>query len=982
MCNLYYALRVSLYILLSLFPSSIAKDAYGESYLINSREINTEKVSEAVSDFINVQRAPVAALHSVVFSIVQKIDVLENLLHDIYEPSNVNYGRYMTRIEIADQTTNPLSTQYVLEYLKNLQILKVAQTNYGEYVTATATVGQWEALFNTTFYYFQERQQPNEYAETKAEYIIRSLQYDIPRQLSPHVKTVLNTVQFPRPRPSKYSKTKSAATFSTHSKNHMSSILSEQSVFRTAKVTPNLLHEYYNISTYNDYDNINVDTNKSNTNYASQAVFESIQESISSYDLIHFQMHFNLSESVVMRLSDLEGDHNHTFCLRGDACAEANLDVQYMMAIAPHVPTYYYYVPESESFTSWIVAVANMSSAPPLVISISYGIQERFLLYSEMVQFNIEAQKLALQGVTLIASSGDDGVAGEMVRGGKAEFCGYNPIFPASSPFVTAVGGTMGPEAGLAETACRGDAGGRVTSGGGFSEVFAAPKWQQKQIERYFAEASLRGDSPVRGYNSRGRGYPDVSVLAHNYEVMINGSLQLVSGTSASAPVVAAMVSLINVARLRRGHPAVGWLNPLLYAAEDQFANDVTTGHNKCVADGSVCCAEGFSAAAGWDPVTGLGSINHGKLLQVLMNIYNFTDRTDDEDIKSEEPSNKPTATPTSDVPQELWIYYNEYNESLPCDGGSVPPSAPRQLLRSTWLPADTCLPQIIDIGNESAVVGGYFVLSCGSGYDATPEIFVTIFNAGDSNCSAATAAQFSLSTMCRTVLRAPDAEQTYADDHSYSNFTKPLSSTTQLGCFSSQPAQLVKSLQSVDGASTAAWPAFLDRSRSYDLSTRYGDQSCSSAVMSYEWNAESICYPFYQNGRLYSQRLEQSVLFYYEGGECNGSIVADEPLFSTPSSCDPAAAQVLVDGLSYSSWQRIRGTDRSPDPTAAPVNQHHHRDVVFPVIAIAAVAVLGGLLVVVTLVTVWWRSGKLRARLGGLDDSPYEPLHRTDGDC
>jgi subtilase family serine protease len=75
------------------------------------------------------------------------------------------------------------------------------------------------------------------------------------------------------------------------------------------------------------------------------------------------------------------------------------------------------------------------------VISISYSISEHFLTLYEVVIFDIEATKLLLQGVTILAAAGDAGVTGD---GLGHDFCGYNPVFPASSIYVTAVGGTQG----------------------------------------------------------------------------------------------------------------------------------------------------------------------------------------------------------------------------------------------------------------------------------------------------------------------------------------------------------------------------------------------------------------------------------------------------------------------------------------------------------------------------------------------------------
>ena len=97
------------------------------------------------------------------------------------------------------------------------------------------------------------------------------------------------------------------------------------------------------------------------------------------------------------------------------------------------------------------------------------------------------------------------------------------------------------------------------------------------------------------------------------YIVAINGSFYPVDGTSASCPVVAGMISLVNSARIKSGKPTLGWINPTLYTNANHFINDITYGENKCLRIPDKCCTEGFRAVPGWDPVTGWGSIDYGK---------------------------------------------------------------------------------------------------------------------------------------------------------------------------------------------------------------------------------------------------------------------------------------------------------------------------------------------------------------------------------
>jgi tripeptidyl-peptidase-1 len=114
------------------------------------------------------------------------------------------------------------------------------------------------------------------------------------------------------------------------------------------------------------------------------------------------------------------------------------------MAVSQSTPTnYYYWNSPTDDWEGFLLDLANrVTSATPLVVSISYGSIERYFSTSYLRSFNIEALKLAAQGVTLIASSGDAG-ANYLYYDGRYFDCYYTPEFPASSPLVTAVGATQ-----------------------------------------------------------------------------------------------------------------------------------------------------------------------------------------------------------------------------------------------------------------------------------------------------------------------------------------------------------------------------------------------------------------------------------------------------------------------------------------------------------------------------------------------------------
>merc|ERR1719162_183281 len=177
------------------------------------------------------------------------------------------------------------------------------------------------------------------------------------------------------------------------------------------------------------------------------------------------------------------------------------------------------------------------------------------------------------------------------------------PSWPASSPWITAVGATrfIGQEVGNEEMASD-----QFGSGGGFSKQFdqSNAQWQAAATAKYLANAP--GLPPAEAYPAKGRGTPDVSVLGEGYQVVVGGHPTSVGGTSASSPAFAGMMSMLNDARLQAGKPVMGFLNPFLYKNADAFT-DITAGSNK-VGRGGQPLPYGWNCTEGWDPATGLGT--------------------------------------------------------------------------------------------------------------------------------------------------------------------------------------------------------------------------------------------------------------------------------------------------------------------------------------------------------------------------------------
>merc|ERR1712072_308179 len=191
------------------------------------------------------------------------------------------------------------------------------------------------------------------------------------------------------------------------------------------------------------------------------------------------------------------------------------------------------------------------------------------------------------------------------------------PSWPASSPWVTAVGATrfVGQKAGNEEMATD-----QFGSGGGFSSMFPQSpdaKWQSDDVANYLKVVPKGSPFPPEGsFPPTGRATPDVSALGEGYQVLQSGRTSAVGGTSASAPAFAGIVSLLNEQRLNKGGKPLGFLNPFLYQNPDAFT-DVTKGTN-AIGRMTGPIPYGFNCTKGWDPATGIGTPKFDKLLAAL----------------------------------------------------------------------------------------------------------------------------------------------------------------------------------------------------------------------------------------------------------------------------------------------------------------------------------------------------------------------------
>ena len=190
-----------------------------------------------------------------------------------------------------------------------------------------------------------------------------------------------------------------------------------------------------------------------------------------------------------------------------DNIVEANLDIQYAVAISGKINTTYYSVGgrppivgsganTNEPYLDFLNYLLGLpASQLPTTVSISYGDTESTVpnSYANSV-CNLFAQ-VGARGVSILAASGDGG-ADCSASGGKDVLV---PIFPGGCPYVTTVGGLVGvnPEGAV------------DFSGGGFSNYFARPSYQSSAVQTWI---SGNYNPALKGlYNASGRAFPDVS---------------------------------------------------------------------------------------------------------------------------------------------------------------------------------------------------------------------------------------------------------------------------------------------------------------------------------------------------------------------------------------------------------------------------------------------------------------------------------------
>ncbi|KAJ7639339.1 tripeptidyl peptidase A [Roridomyces roridus] len=533
--------------------------------------------------------------------------VLEEHLYAVSDPEHERYGQHLSKEEVEELVApHSESVDAVNEWLASHGIQEdIGRSPAGDWLTIRIPLSKAEEMLNTKYHVWQH---------TDGDYLVRTTSYSLPAAVYDHVELIQPTTLFGRFKPQKSSIKSISKVQSAQNSPAIGDMATGATVDASCNTTVTItcLRQIYNAVGYTP--SAHVGNSIGITGY--------LEEYANRADLQQFyvdQVPAAAAVNSTFKFISVNGGIDpQNLSLAG---GEANLDTQFAFGLSFPVPSTFYstageppFIPDegtptdtNEPYAQWLEFVLSHPS-PPLVISTSYADGEQTVPESYARRACAGFAQLGARGVTLTSSSGDGGVGDgdpdpatqECITNDGTNRTQFLVGFPASCPFITAVGGTeLFPETAVA------------FSGGGFSQLFPRPSYQDAAVKGFLD--TLPNGTYAGLFNPNGRAFPDVSAQSVNFRVFVGGEAFLIGGTSASAPAFAGFVALLNDARLKAGKPSLGFLNPLLYSKAASGFNDITTGNNPG------CGTQGFNATKGWDAVTGLGTPDFGKLVKLVV---------------------------------------------------------------------------------------------------------------------------------------------------------------------------------------------------------------------------------------------------------------------------------------------------------------------------------------------------------------------------
>ncbi|PSK60694.1 hypothetical protein B9Z65_844 [Elsinoe australis] len=535
--------------------------------------------------------------------------LFEQSLLDVSDPMHHKYGQHLKREEIKELLRPyPHATDAVLEWLRSSGVDDKYIIDDGEWINFWSNVTEAEKLLDATFEVYG-----SDYKKLQK---IRTLRYSVPSKLHPYVDMIQPTTRFGeiRPMTNQVFEVEDLGPAGTNPPPL-------NSTFCNSTITPDCLRALYKVREVPGLDLRKTGFLGINGFLEEYARYDDFEQFAAVY--APYLLHSNFTYQLVNGGLNDQNSANDS--------VEANLDAQYGLALSYPVNATYYstggrgpLVPDldqptladdqNEPYLDFLNFIINQPDDKlPTTLTTSYGENEQSVPEAYNRRVCSLFGQLGARGVSVIFSSGDTGPGSACQTNDGRNTTRLQPIFPASCPYLTSVGGTVGiPERAVS------------FSSGGFSDRFPRPAYQQAAVSRYL---NILGDRFEGLYNRQGRGFPDVAAQGRGFRVVDSGRDISVGGTSASSPTFAGIIALLNAARKTNGLPTLGFLNPWLYSNGYKALNDITLGGSTGCTGRSIYSGlptskipyAGWNATKGWDPVTGLGTPDFERLLKQVV---------------------------------------------------------------------------------------------------------------------------------------------------------------------------------------------------------------------------------------------------------------------------------------------------------------------------------------------------------------------------
>ncbi|KAI9437285.1 subtilisin-like protein [Lactarius indigo] len=523
-------------------------------------------------------------------------DALIEALYEVSNPEHERYRAHLSREQVAELVAPRQDTlELVHSWLQHHGVpsSSISTSHGGGWLKISGVpVSQADELLSASYQLYRHVE------ANETEVVLRTVGYALPAVLHAHVQMVAPTTYFDPPRkllstPLQRPSEEGAGVVGYATSRDLVRMLPRVDNFA---ITPAFLRWLYGTQGYMPVA----------MGYNVLGVLGLSNEYPSYADLTRFMIDFRAD--AVAATFTVEYINGGGFD-PGHPGTEASLDIQYSEAMTYPTPNVFYSAggllrstgtgepAPDDPYLVWLNYLLAEEYIPP-TISISWANPETFFPREYATTLCTLFARLGLRGASVLIASGDFGVGlGDCKdSSGNVRFV---PMFPASCPWVTSVGGTRNynPEVAM------------YMSGGGFSVYFPRPPYQDAVVPPFVESL---GTAYAGFYNPVGRGIPDISAQSFQFLIYRGAGLQVVSGTSAATPTVAGIVSLLNDYLISTGRGRLGFLNFLLYGYGLHGLNDIISGSNPG------CETDGFTAIPGWDPVTGLGTPNFQVLQYIL----------------------------------------------------------------------------------------------------------------------------------------------------------------------------------------------------------------------------------------------------------------------------------------------------------------------------------------------------------------------------